>query len=226
MPGISNTLPSLRTSAPYSLIMCDVTSRYGADTGSPSIVMTDPSLSRGAVSIRDVMNWELTLPSMETGPPRFGPCTVTGGSPPLEEQATPQVPRACRRGPMGLFLRDSSPVMVTGRSNDEHMPVRILMVVPEFMASIGAAGALRSPPSTVASCPSSDTDAPIALQASMVASVSADSRQFESSERPSAIEARNTARCVWLLDGGGDILPDISPPRNAMLVIRRTSWLS
>ena len=78
----------------------------------------------------------------------------------------------------------------------------------------GITGAVRAP------------DGSIALQASMVASVSADSRQFVSCERPSAIEARNTARCVWLLDGGGDILPDISPPRNAMLVIRRTSWLS
>ena len=189
----------------------------------PSMVITESFFSMGAASISDVMNWELTFPLIETGPPASGPWTVTGGNPLSDEQDTPQDDSASRRGPMGLFFSDSSPVMVTGRSNMEQIPVNSLIVVPEFLASTAIDGADRSPPSMVALAPSSDTDAPIALHASIVVSVSADRRQLSMTDLPFAMEARKSALWVWLLDGGGEMSPAMLPPWNCMVVIVRTS---
>ena len=219
-------MPFLSDSAPNIPIMRVVTSRYGSETILPSTVSMVPLSSIGAVSSREEMNCELTSPLIDTSPPLFGPWTVTGGRPSLDEHLTPQDVSASRSGPIGLFFSESSPVIVTGLSNMEQIPENSLMVVPEFLASTGTVGADRSPPSMVAVSPSMDTDAPMALQASMVARVSADSRQLSTTDRPSAMEARKRALCVWLLEGGGETSPSMSPPRNVMVVIRIASWKS
>ena len=74
----------------------------------------------------------------------------------------------------------------------------------------------------MASSPTS-TSAPIALQAFRVAFVSADSSALDTLDVPSAMEARKNALWVWLLDGGGDIVPLRVPPLKAIAVTVRTS---
>ena len=188
----------------------------------PSTVTSESFSSMGDTMSSDVMNCELTPPSMETLPPWFGPLMVTGGSPSLDVQVDPVLSRAFRRGPIGLFLSDSSPVMVDSPSNMEQIPAKILMVVPEFSASTNP-GAWRFPPTMVQPSSSSVAVAPIALQAASVALVSADMRALDTWDAPSAIDARKNALWVWLLDGGGDVFPFRSPPLNAIEVIPRTS---
>ena len=204
--------------------MCRVTSRYGAETMSPSTVISESRSSIGETIRREVMNWELTPPSIETLPPRLGPLTVTGGSPLSDPQTVPVCSSAERSGPIGLFLRESSPVMVDSPSNIEQMPAKILMVVPEFSASTNP-GAWRSPPVIVLTSPSPSTSAPMALHAARVALVSADIRALETTDLPLAMDARKNALWVWLLDGGGETVPSSLPPWNAMDVILRTSSL-
>ena len=125
---------------------------------------------------------------------------------------------------MGLFLRESSPSMTVSPSNMELIPANILMVVPEFSA-FTCPGACRSPPSIVHTPSFSETFAPIATHAARVALASADMSALETRDVPSAMDARKNALCVWLLDGGGEVLPSSLPPLNAIEVIRRTSSL-
>lgn len=124
---------------------------------------------------------------------------------------------------MGLFSRDLSPVRVTGLSKVEHIPAAILIVVPEFRQSIGSAGAARMPPSISAVRRPTSMLAPMALQAAMVAIVSAESRQSSTLDLPAAMAARKIALWVWLLEGGGETAPFTSPPLNMICVIVRTS---
>ena len=217
--------PFLSAVAPKRRIMCAVTSRYGAETMLPSTVISESFSSMGETISSDVMNWELTPPSMETFPPRFGPLILTGGRPSLDEHAVPVCSSAVRSGPMGLFLSESSPVISDSPSNIEQMPAKILMVVPEFSASTKP-GAWRSPPVMTMTSPSSVTSAPMALHAASVALVSADMSAFDTLDVPFAMEARKNALWVWLLDGGGETVPSSLPPWKAMDVILRTSSLS
>jgi hypothetical protein len=67
-------------------------------------------------------------------------------------------------------------------------------------------------------------EAPIALQALMVDMMSSDISALSILERPSAMDASMNALWLWLLDGGGVIVPDILPPWKDMEVIVRTSY--
>ena len=116
------------------------------------------------------------LPSMCISSFVIGPLIVIGALPPLEEQLAPHDINASRRGPIGLFLMDSSPVMVTSESNNAEIPVISLMVVPELRTSIVLSGACIFFVSTSSPSSVSSTAAPIDLTASAVALVSNDIR--------------------------------------------------
>ena len=95
---------------------------------------------------------------------------------------------------MGLRRRLSSPVRVDVPSASADTADAILMVVPEFAASMSAG---RSPRGVTRSAsPSCSISAPRLRQAATVASVSADASTFAIVLGPSAKDARNMARCV------------------------------
>jgi len=120
---------------------------------------------------------------------------VTGGLPSVDVHCTPSCFRASRSGCIGLFFKLESPVSVIVLSEREAIAVEILIVVPEFDASISkVCGFIFSLPSTVTMEPLVSIFAPNDLHALIVASVSLESRTFPSVLFPLASEARKIAR--------------------------------
>ena len=98
---------------------------------------------------------------------------------------------------MGLFCRLPSPVRTVSCRSSPAMPAAILMVVPEFAASITPARASVPMGSrTVTAEPSTSKTAPSPLHARMVARVSSESSAFSTLLPPPASDAMNMA--LWV----------------------------
>src|SRR5579875_1414188 len=185
------------TLTPNFFIVAIVASRYGLETKSPSISSVIPFSVLGAAIRSAETNWLETDPDMDALPPGILPSMVMGGLPPVEVHVAPRLVSASRRGCMGRFLRLASPVSVILASASEAMAAAILIVVPEFEASISAEVGFTPPvPSTVSVGPSIEIFAPKDLHAPMVARVSRDNRTFLIVLFPFASEDKKTARCV------------------------------
>ena len=116
---------------------------------------------------------------MFTSPPFTVPETVMGGFPSVEEHFAPMDSKASSNGCIGLFLRLSSPERTVFPSDKDAIAAAILIVVPEFFASITVFWFLNSfIPSIVRLSPVSLICAPNLLHASIVAFVSLARRTF------------------------------------------------
>jgi hypothetical protein len=170
--------------------------------------------SIGATIINDEMNCELMSPRMLTPPPRLGPRTVTGALPLSDEHTTPICVRASRRGPMGLDRNDASPVIVTGESNIDAIPVNKRIVVPEFSQSTTSCGTCGTSLCMRIRSQYRFTSAPIAAAAFSVDFVSWEFNALDIMHFFDDNADRKNALCVWLFDGGGVMTPLTDEPEN------------
>ena len=154
-----------------------VASRYGFDTNYPSMFNVIPFSVFGAVIIKAEMNWLDTEPGIVTSPPRIFPCIVIGGFPPVEEHFAPIDCNASSNNCIGLFRRLESPSKVTLSSESDEIAAAILIVVPEFEASMLKLCNFISPELSIVKLdPSMLIFAPKFLHAFIVAMVSLESK--------------------------------------------------
>lgn len=137
---------------------------------------------------------------MVTFPPFNPPPFTTIGAVPsnfVEKQSTPNFPRELRSGPMGRVLRLVSPVSTLyPDSIKEQTDVAILIVVPEFPASMIVAGAFNVVPIIRNEDPSWRICGPKALQAFMEERVSLEIKGSWILDSPFERAAKNMALCV------------------------------
>ena len=138
--------------------------------------------------------------SISISPPSILPHTFIGALPSLEETFTPRSFSAFRRGMLGLFLREESPVNSTHSTHRDEIAVKNLSVVPEFLASIASFGALiplePSKPIISKSFPRLLIFAPNALHAPMVELVSSERSGFLILHKP--VERAATEIALWV----------------------------
>ena len=103
---------------------------------SPSISSVRPFFIFGPAIKSAEINWLEIEPEIWVVPPTAFPFTVTGGLPSVDVHCTPSYSSASRSGCIGLFFRLESPVSVIILSERDEIAVEILIVVPEFDASI------------------------------------------------------------------------------------------
>src|SRR6266545_2677134 len=183
---------------------------YGWDRTGGSTRISEGFRASGHAMRRLERNWELTLPGIVADPPRRTPPTRMGGEPPppRDSARAPSVWNASSRGPTGRFRRLASPVRVVVPSRREATPARSRSVVPEFLASIGFAGAWRGPPDTRKSSSLVAMSTPNAAMPDAVASVSSDRSGWRIRHGPPDSAAMTIARWVTLFDGGARIVPE------------------
>ena len=121
----------------------------------------------------------------------------TGGLPSSDSVFTPIVSKASNIGCIGLFLKLSSPVSFVFPPDNPAMAIAILIVVPEFPASIIEFSTVESIVLLIVTLSStSSTSTPNPLHALIVDMVSFERKIFFTMLFPSDSAARNIALCV------------------------------
>ena len=137
---------------------------------------------------------------MVTFPPvKPPPFTTIGGVPSCfaEKQSTPNSCSESRRGPIGRVLRLLSPVnMLYPESISEQTEVAILIVVPEFPASMTVSGVFKAVPIIRNEDLSEMISDPMALHAFIEERVSLEIKGLCILDSPSERAARNMDLCV------------------------------
>ena len=125
------------------------------------------------------------------------PLICTGGLPSSDSVSTPIVSKESNIGCIGLFLKLSSPVSFVFPPDSPAMAIAILIVVPEFPASIIEFSTVESIVLLIVTLSStSSTSTPNPLHALIVDIVSFERKIFFTMLFPSDNAARNIALCV------------------------------